>query len=131
MSADDLAVVIQLFGIAITLLLNFLLLGVLLYIYLFRPWLKIRAEGVSLDFMDYVRMIHEGVNTKLLFESVRQAKQAGLTIPFKKLEKALARGADLDAILVVMRDRQRKGQPVNFDELVRMDLRGGIHQAML
>ena len=85
-------------------------------------WLQSCLSGAPVMILDLIGMKLRRTDAKAVIQAMIVAKQGGVEIPWREMEKAWVQGAHLEKVTLAMIQATNQGLDLTFQDLVEADL---------
>jgi uncharacterized protein YqfA (UPF0365 family) len=114
--------------VLVVLLVNVVLL--VLFAKLFSRWLRAYLSGVPVPVLDMIGMRLRKTDVTAVVEATIAAKQAGVFVPWREMERAWALGIDLEKVTLAAVQAEKQNREFTFQELVDAELAGRLSEKL-
>jgi uncharacterized protein YqfA (UPF0365 family) len=84
-------------------------------------WLRAVSSGLPIAFLDIVGMQLRRINPRVVIRAMIMARQGGVDVSCKDMQRAYLQGADLEKIALALIEAKKQGIDITFDELLDAD----------
>src|SRR5690349_21628681 len=111
-------------------LLAFFLVTFFLMLSLFVPWLQGFLTGANVPLLALVGMKLRKTNVSQVMKYLILARQSGVPLTWRELERAYLRGVDLEKITLAHIESQKQQLGLSFEELVELELKDRLAEKL-
>ena len=116
--------------ILVVILLATAIMALLIFRFLFLPWLRSFTSGVPIPTIEILGMRFRKVNVNAVLDALILAKQSGVDIGCRQMERAYLQGCDLETLTLAMIRAKQEGFEVTFEELAAAEVDGRLSEKL-